>query len=135
MTDLRGRLIRAVEALDTTIHLGSARAISDHVCHAEVPDAVNAIIAELGLDHPTAELIDAARSDYGVHLDKILGLDIHDEIDRSTGRVAAFTIRDNTVVWSEACDDWFSVSLTRTDIDRVIAFLTALRPHAPETLE
>jgi hypothetical protein len=47
---IRERLITVLEELDSTVHPGSPRAISDFVCHAEVPDAVDAVLAELQID-------------------------------------------------------------------------------------
>ena len=50
MTSIREHLIGVVEALDSTIHVGAPRSVSARVCHAEVPDAVDAILNELGID-------------------------------------------------------------------------------------
>lgn len=46
----REMLIRVLLDLESTVHVGSPRAMSVRVAHAEVPDAVEAVLVALGLD-------------------------------------------------------------------------------------
>lgn len=50
MSSVRQHLVNVLEGLDSTVHATSPRSMSMVHCHAEVEDAVDAILEALGLD-------------------------------------------------------------------------------------